>query len=397
MQGRSLADWISGISSSAPQSRGLYYSETLSPRLSHGWGELRALFEDRFKYIHGPRPELYDVEDDPDELRDLIADQPEEALRLHRALEAFIERRSQNTAVDAVQEVDHETRQRLAALGYIATQSEAPATVSEALLDGGIAPQDRIGDVSVASRVKQRMDEGNHLDARELAASLVARDPENAYYRGLLALAQLGLGQLDAAARTIEEAPAIVALNDGVFLNVATALFGRGGHARGLAIVERVLDAHDTAYGRYLYGEMLGALGRAAEQEAELRKAVELDARYSRALLSLASLRASAGDVEEADELFGRALEDRPLSHRAHYNFAVFLLQADSNRWDEALSHLDRAVELNARYWPAHLARLAAFVDLGERERAEEVVAYLQDRCRDEGVLEQARRLLGAS
>src|SRR5262249_59214769 len=47
------------------------YAETLAPRVDFGWSELRSLRDGRYKYVKAPRPELYDVEADPAETRDL--------------------------------------------------------------------------------------------------------------------------------------------------------------------------------------------------------------------------------------------------------------------------------------------------------------------------------------
>lgn len=395
VQGRSLEPVIRAADRE-PASRGLYYAETLSPRLSHGWGELRALYEGAYKYIHGPRPELYDLEEDPGELHDLSTAQPEEAARMHQALAAFLERRASSNAADAVHEIDHETRQRLAALGYISSQSEAPGTVSEVLRSDGIPPQDRIGDVSLSSRVKQHMDQKDYLQAKELSLHLIDRDPDNAYYRGLLALSYLGLGQFENAARTVEEAESIVALNDGVFLNVATELFARGEYQRGLAITERVVAAHETAYGHYLLGEMYGALGRHDEKIAALTEALDIDPRYTRARLSLAIDHASRGETEEAEEDFQIILRQQPMNHRAHLNFAILLLKNKAGRWDEAVAHLERATELNPTYWQAYLALLAVHVERQEHDAAASLFARLEQRCQNPRILAQARAMMEA-
>ena len=47
------------------------YAESLVPLLHFGWSDLRVLREGRFKYIQAPRPELYDLQDDPGETTNL--------------------------------------------------------------------------------------------------------------------------------------------------------------------------------------------------------------------------------------------------------------------------------------------------------------------------------------
>ena len=74
--------------------------------------------------------------------------QPEQQAQLKAALETFLESHASATAVDAVYEASEEARRRLAGLGYLATTGEAPEAVTESLRSDGLAPQDRVGDIT---------------------------------------------------------------------------------------------------------------------------------------------------------------------------------------------------------------------------------------------------------
>ncbi len=87
--------------------------ETLYPRLQLGWSDLFSAVDGRWHYIHGPRPELFDLAADPRETRDLLAQQPREAARLRAALEAL------PRGAQAPAGVSPEEAERLAALGYV--------------------------------------------------------------------------------------------------------------------------------------------------------------------------------------------------------------------------------------------------------------------------------------
>ncbi len=393
IHGRSLADWIRS-GEEERDSRGLYYAETLSPRFSHGWGEMRALFDGSSKYIHGPRPELFDLEADPRELNDLAPSQHEEAAEMKAALAAFIERRASSSSADAVQSVDAETRQRLAALGYLSSSGDAPGTVTEELIDGGIAPQDRIHDITLMSQAKQLLDRKEYVQARERVLRLIELDPGNAFYRSLLASAYLGLGQVDEAASVIEEAEELVSVSDSAFLAVAQRVFASGSQERGLALARLLIKAHDSGYGRYLLGEMLLATGEAEAGEKELEAALELDGNLLRARLSLAIQLAKRQEHEAATEHFEALLQSQPFSERGHYNYAVMLLGL--TRYDEALEKLERAIQLNPSYWPAHLARLAIYVGQEETEQAATALDVIERRCRNPQIVKRARNMAGA-
>jgi arylsulfatase A-like enzyme len=99
----------------------LVYSESLYPE-RFGWSALRAARDGRFKFIDAPRPELYDLETDPFEERNLYATRSATATALARRLEGFngAERRS---ASDRMDRVPADVRARLKALGYLGTDA----------------------------------------------------------------------------------------------------------------------------------------------------------------------------------------------------------------------------------------------------------------------------------
>ena len=93
------------------------YSESLYPRNHYGWSELRAIRSGRFKFIATTKPELYDLERDPGELANLYEERRQLADRMAAELQkSGSEDASAETGPSAV---DPETRERLAALGYI--------------------------------------------------------------------------------------------------------------------------------------------------------------------------------------------------------------------------------------------------------------------------------------
>ena len=56
--------------------RDLAYSETFYPFSSFGWSPLHAFQTERFHFIEAPKPELYDLETDPGETRNIAGEQP---------------------------------------------------------------------------------------------------------------------------------------------------------------------------------------------------------------------------------------------------------------------------------------------------------------------------------
>lgn len=97
------------------------FSETLYPRIHLAWNDLASLVDGRLHYIHGPKPELYDLEQDPGETRNLIAERRRDAGRLREATAPML------VPMAPISEVDPEVAKNLASLGYIGS-SRADST-----------------------------------------------------------------------------------------------------------------------------------------------------------------------------------------------------------------------------------------------------------------------------
>src|SRR5437773_12417813 len=62
------------------------YAESYYPRNTFGWHELRALITSQYQYVDAPRPELYDLERDPNQTHNLMASQSAVAAALQDEL-----------------------------------------------------------------------------------------------------------------------------------------------------------------------------------------------------------------------------------------------------------------------------------------------------------------------
>ena len=89
------------------------YAETFYPRLHFGWSELASLLDDQHQYIEGPDPELFDLGADPGQQNNILRQERRIFAELRDELATF-----ERTLVGP-EEVDEESRQALAALGYI--------------------------------------------------------------------------------------------------------------------------------------------------------------------------------------------------------------------------------------------------------------------------------------
>jgi choline-sulfatase len=166
LQGRDLTDAMLGRAALPP--RGIY-AEALYSRYHFGWSELLSFTDERFRYIKAPREELYDLERDPGERENVVGTRQQAAAALRSALDGLVAGR----AVDAPSAVSDEDRQRLAALGYVGTQSAAAAAASGSLAD----PKDKAPLLRTYRRAVGMLGDGRPREGAALLATILADDP----------------------------------------------------------------------------------------------------------------------------------------------------------------------------------------------------------------------------
>jgi choline-sulfatase len=114
------------------------YAETLFSKINMGWSELRAIRTERWKYVRAPRPELYDLIQDPGETSNVIARYPVEAKELEGKLKSAITTEANRKVSTSM--VDRRTSDRLRSLGYLGGSSSREYE----LTGKGIDPKDRL-------------------------------------------------------------------------------------------------------------------------------------------------------------------------------------------------------------------------------------------------------------
>jgi arylsulfatase A-like enzyme/Flp pilus assembly protein TadD len=166
-QGSSLASLVLGRS--APAERPVY-AETYYPSNSFGWAPLRSLTTRRLRFIEAPRPEFYDLEADPKEIRNLLDQRRADAEALRAQLREFERRYTAQAAAVKGPPLSPETLEKLKSLGYVAYSAPTAPTAATELAD----PKDRLKTFRLILRSTDlaalgRLDESNALLARAQA------------------------------------------------------------------------------------------------------------------------------------------------------------------------------------------------------------------------------------
>ena len=370
LEGSSVVPLMTG----AKQELGLAaYSEAIYPRFHFGWSDLRALTSGRYKFVAAPRPELYDLQQDPGELHNLYPDRQALGDRMNQELIALEQRMAKGAAAPkAAVEVDPDARARLAALGYVGTFVTALAPDRAGLAD----PKDKIQLFNLMTQAREtarhdkESDEGLHALER-----VVAEDPKvidawfmlgNEYYRRR---------QFTRAIEQFTRALALKPDYDLVVINMANAYRALGRDREAMIGYRRFMELDPkNAQIRYEAAQILIDGGNLDEARRELTQALALEPKLAAARNALGVLALRRGDISGAEREIRAAIEEKPDVRLAHFNLALLAeQQGDPSR---AVAEYKKEIELHPNSYKAafNLGRLYE----GQGDRQSQVAAFRQ-------------------
>ena len=340
LSGRSLLPFVESSSTDARASDSdeTIYFEALSGNLNRGWAPLHGLLRHRLKYIDLPVPELYDLDHDPGEVRNLATAQPQKVDEMRTALSAFARDRR-----EAVRRGESpETRERLRSLGYINTAAGALKTRYTEADD----PKRLIQlDVLLQDVVRLYL-AGDLRGALARCRELVQRRPTMVV--SLLELAHLERegGNLPQAIDALRRALAVNP-EDTQTLALLTAYLTQAGRPREAVEVCAPYIARDQADLQLLVSGALAlaAAGRYTDAVSTMTKARTDDPGNAMLLVETGTVLLGSGDRDRARQEFDAALRLNPNVARAHTSLAV--MAAENGRHDVAIAHWRQAIALD--------------------------------------------------
>jgi tetratricopeptide (TPR) repeat protein len=323
VQGRSLV----GVSDAR-----VAYSESFNAKYEYGWSELRSLHTDSFHFIDAPRPELYDIRNDPVEQINIAGSRPEVLRQLEHELDGFVAQdraKPGDGQVPAV--IDEASRQRLAALGYIG--GGAPAGRGRAPAN----PKDKIGLANLIKEAEADLVAGRLEAAAEKTGAVIGSDPDTLAAYNILGNVHLKKGEPAKALGVYQQALTKNPYYRPALFNVAAAHY----------------KLHQP---------------RAAE--AAWRRLLELDPRDTDVLLRLAQVAAETGDRQKASALYEQVLSFKPESAEAEEGLGTVALSHGD--LPSAETHLTRAAGMNPSLVDVHYNLGMVFHGRGDLTRAEQ-------------------------
>jgi len=295
------------------------YLETLATRLDYGWSPLFGLRDGRFKYIRAPRPELYDLQSDPSELRNLATTEPDVTARLDGLLAQRLAALADRPATGGEVVLEAADRRRLRQLGYVVADSHGQRSVS---LDvSGPDPKDEVGVLGVMADAQREAAAGDVDTALGRLASVRSAGVAVPLLRSSIAVAakRYRLAERDArfvVARQPERSDAWVILG--------RALAGQGRLTQARRALERgvELDPHD-ALAHTLLGLVHETMRSPRAAETCYARARQADSQGTEATLRLGALLLERGAFAEADAVLAELPDDASLEPEAAARLAA--------------------------------------------------------------------------
>ena len=142
------------------------YAETYYPRLHFGWSDLHSMISVSNHYIKAPKAELYDLEHDPAERRNVIQEHRRTYIALRNAIAPYVKEAAAPKAINP------EQAQQLAALGYIGSAISTSST--EELPD----PKDHIAASGEMRQAFTAFREHRYQDATGMLSKLLSENPK---------------------------------------------------------------------------------------------------------------------------------------------------------------------------------------------------------------------------
>jgi arylsulfatase A-like enzyme/Tfp pilus assembly protein PilF len=344
LDGVSLLPLLRGETRTAPPTA---YAESYYARFHYGWSELRAVRADGWKAIDAPRPELYNLRQDPGELRNLYEAQRSVADRMI----AEASRMEQELTRDATgggpvvpAQPDAETLQRLRSLGYVGSAAAAiPAG------ERGPDPKDHIAAQrqfeSAMSEAVRDLRERRTAAAADKFRRLAAINHSSYDLHQFLGEAYQTLGRLPEALGEYEYAALLNPRATAPLLSAAEVHLAMGQLPRARQRFEQsALIAPGSFDVSVVSGRLLEAEGRLAESLAAYEQAIRQNGANPRPRMLLVGVASRLQRYDLAEEQLNALLRMQYQPSRTH--FALGRLAQLRGRLDEAAQHYREALRL---------------------------------------------------
>ncbi len=330
VQGKSLIPLIQGKKLSLES-----YAETYFPLISNGWSELKAIRTEDWKYIQAPKPELYNLKDDPGELKNVLAAKGGVALDLKRRLEKS-EKEISLPQKSTVRELSQEAQEKLMALGYIAGRVPEDSRIRP-------DPKDMISTISDVSQGVNFFRQGHLGEAEKTFLEIRRQDPQNPLVLRSLANIYQKRKEWNKAIEVLEEAVRANSTDVDSYHHLAVSYFEMNEIARAMDIAKIILDLHPNYLKSLLFlASMHKSLDQAEESLGYLERALDVDSTNLEIKLEYAETLIASKEYKKAADILNDMIKQEPAYDLSY--LALSTLYEKTEQWNKAIEVLENAV-----------------------------------------------------
>jgi len=344
MQGRSLRPLVKKPSRWKEED---CYFESLSPNLNRNWAPLYGLIRGNHKFISLPIPELYDLEKDFKEERNLAAPDKKNAKKLKTTLDNILKTNRQSLSVR--KPIDQETINKLRTLGYIAGSEVSPKKKNFSSEDD---PKNLIGLDSKMQEGTMAFQAGDVKKAVKAFEDILEERPNYSVIYEKLSYIYRENGELEKAIKLLEKAVELELDDPSLMSKLAIYYQEAGKLKKAKTILESLVRSfpYDVETLNFL-GVTYWKLGSLEQAIEVFQKAITLDKGYARLYSNLGSVYLSAKEYLKAEKNFNAALfYDQNLA--SAYN-GMGVIKGHENKLSEAAQNWKKAVELEKTQYDA--------------------------------------------
>jgi tetratricopeptide (TPR) repeat protein len=339
------------------------YAESMTPNLQFGWAALHSLRSGRYKLIQAPRPELYDLDADPGETTNLYDRNASVASRLMARLDRLMAETGRDAPSPEAADLDQETLERLAALGYVGTPS-SPRTSGEGapLAD----PKDEIRVFEAVQRAGEMIVNDDHEGAARTLEAALGEEPKMPQ-----ALLMLGGAYTELGRRKEAKAQFDLVLRDDpksvqALVGMANLLMDEGDTDEVVALCKRTLSLDEQNTQAYaLLGEVYVGRKEPARALPYLEKAVEIQPKLTQSRLNLAGCLIEVKQYARAEAMLKEIVRDYPKFPLAQFDLG--LLYDEQGRLGEARAAYAEEVAAHPGHFKARFNLGKLLFRLGDR------------------------------
>jgi choline-sulfatase len=326
------------------------YSETFYPFSSFGWSPLHALETGRFHYIESPKPELYDLESDPGETRNILAEQPATVAVLKEKTQQLLAHNPFAGHDSGAGNLNPDAQEKLRALGYFGFHA---AVSSESLKEGLAVPKDKLWEFNAILKAQDAFQRGDTDQAEALLTPVQEQDPTMYVIPFLLGESALRRQDWQRAADQLQRCLDLNPNFDNAMTGLARALAKLGHPDQAKNWLQKAQQSNSQNYRAWYQMGLLEAESNAAAAQTLYEKSVLIQPNFPPGqrelgfiLFKQKNYSAAAPHLEKAIAL---GLDD------AHLHNFLGICYVHTNRTLKAVREYQRAIELDPNLAEAHL------------------------------------------